>query len=83
MLRTSRVETNLKDIQVLLENAEEKQLKAAGVRRWLDKLKNSSHDMDDVLDEWSYAILEYKLKKEEQGDHENAYVFPRHLLASV
>ena len=66
--------TNLEDIQVLLKDAEEKQLIDPSVRRWLDKLKNASHDMDDVLDEWSTAILEHKVnKEEEEDDDENAF----------
>ncbi|CAK7354260.1 unnamed protein product [Dovyalis caffra] len=31
---------------------EERQLKEASIKRWLDQLKDVSYDMDDVLDEW-------------------------------
>ncbi|XVF78403.1 hypothetical protein PTKIN_Ptkin14bG0129400 [Pterospermum kingtungense] len=49
--------SNLEAIQAVLEDAEERQLKDKAVKNWLDELKDVSYDIDDVLDEWSTAIL--------------------------
>ncbi|EXB67283.1 Disease resistance protein RGA2 [Morus notabilis] len=65
----ANLKTNLEDIQAVLEDAEQKQLNDASLKRWLDKLKNATHDMDDVLDEWNTAILEFKIKKEEEAEN--------------
>ena len=70
----ANLKTNLEDIQALLEDAEKKQLEDVSVRRWLDKLKNASHDMDDVLDEWNTAIIEHQIKKEEKDGDEQKKV---------
>ncbi|PRQ56753.1 putative P-loop containing nucleoside triphosphate hydrolase, leucine-rich repeat domain, L [Rosa chinensis] len=61
--------SNLKAIQAVLEDAEKKQLKEARVRDWLQKLKDVSYEMVDVLDEWNTEILKQQV---EQG--ENAFV---------
>ncbi|KAL5555536.1 hypothetical protein UlMin_037772 [Ulmus minor] len=66
----SNLQTNLEDIQAVLEDAEKKKLKKdhAVVKRWVEKLEGVSYDMDNVLDEWNTAILDYKIKKEEGED---------------
>uniref|UniRef100_A0A6N2MJY8 ParB-like N-terminal domain-containing protein n=2 Tax=Magnoliopsida TaxID=3398 RepID=A0A6N2MJY8_SALVM len=55
-----KLKSNLIVIQSVLEDAERKQVKERAVRVWLDNLKDVCYDMDDVLDEWSYAILTWK-----------------------
>ncbi|KAL5555639.1 hypothetical protein UlMin_037875 [Ulmus minor] len=66
----SNLKTNLEGIQDVLEDAEKKKLKkdCAVVKRWVEKLEGVSYDMDNVLDEWNTAILDYKIKKEEGED---------------
>ncbi|KAJ7950979.1 Disease resistance protein [Quillaja saponaria] len=59
-----KLTSNLQAIQAVLEDAEKKQVKEAAVRDWLDKLKQASYDMDDVLDEWNSAILKIKIEEE-------------------
>ncbi|KAL5574444.1 hypothetical protein UlMin_016143 [Ulmus minor] len=61
------LKTNLEDIQAVLEDAEKKKLSNPLVKRWVEKLEGVSYDMDNVLDEWKTAILEYKIGKEEGG----------------
>ncbi|WCJ17845.1 Disease resistance protein RGA2 [Euphorbia peplus] len=56
---------NLQSIQAVLIDAERRQLKEATVQLWLDRLKEVSYDIDDVLDEWSFAIM----KSEIEEDH--------------
>ncbi|PRQ50566.1 putative P-loop containing nucleoside triphosphate hydrolase, leucine-rich repeat domain, L [Rosa chinensis] len=51
------ITSNLKAIQAVLEDAEKRQVKEAIVRDWLEKLKDVSYEMDDVLDEWTTEIL--------------------------
>ncbi|KAL5707007.1 hypothetical protein ACHQM5_025108 [Ranunculus cassubicifolius] len=43
---------NLKMVQAVLADADEKQVKKEVVRVWLDNLKQVVYDADDVLDEW-------------------------------
>nr|XP_011459981.1 PREDICTED: putative disease resistance protein RGA3 isoform X2 [Fragaria vesca subsp. vesca] len=57
---------NLEAIQAVLEDAEQKQVKHASVRNWLDKLEEVSCKMDDVLDEWNTEILRQKLENQEE-----------------
>ncbi|KAJ6671939.1 hypothetical protein OIU85_013297, partial [Salix viminalis] len=67
--QADKLKSNLIDIQSVLEDAERKQVKEKAVRVWLDKLKDVCYDMDDVLDEWSYAILRWKTGDAEENIH--------------
>ncbi|KAF9671885.1 hypothetical protein SADUNF_Sadunf12G0097000 [Salix dunnii] len=67
--QADKLKSNLIDIQSVLEDAERKQVKEKAVRVWLDKLKDVCYDMDDVLDEWSYAILTWKTGDDEENIH--------------
>ena len=63
---------NLAAIKVVLKDAEKRQWRDEGVKLWMDELKEVSYDMDEVLDEWSTAILQSEIEKEEtQVDHQN------------
>ena len=48
--------TKFEDVRAVLADAENRQLREDGVKRWMSKLKDISHDMDDVLDEWCTVI---------------------------
>ncbi|OMO70922.1 Disease resistance protein [Corchorus capsularis] len=48
---------NLQAIQAVLEDAERRQVMEATVKLWVEKLKDISYDIDDVLDEWNTALL--------------------------
>ncbi|PON69175.1 NB-ARC domain containing protein [Trema orientale] len=63
-----QLKTNLEAIQAVLEDAERRQLADQSVRNWLDRLKDVSFDMDNVLDEWSTAILKLRIE-EEKGEN--------------
>ncbi|KAF3450671.1 hypothetical protein FNV43_RR06760 [Rhamnella rubrinervis] len=58
----SNLESNLQAVGAVLVDAEKRQLKEMEVRRWLDELKDVSYEIDDVLDEWSTAILKSNLE---------------------
>ncbi|KAB5532334.1 hypothetical protein DKX38_019004 [Salix brachista] len=66
--QADKLESNLKHIQSVLEDAERKQVKEKAIREWLDKLKDVCYDMDDVLDEWSYALT-WKTGDAEENIH--------------
>ncbi|KAK5786180.1 Putative disease resistance RGA3 [Gossypium arboreum] len=51
-----RLETNFKALRLELEDAEEKEYEDKRVKHWLDKFRDVSYDMEDVLDEWETAV---------------------------
>ncbi|PPD90554.1 hypothetical protein GOBAR_DD12482 [Gossypium barbadense] len=53
----------LPDIQAVLDDAEEKQIKNMGVKKWLEDLQDLAYDVDDILDEFAYEELRLKLNK--------------------
>ena len=55
------LERNLKDIQFVLEDAEQKQIAQKSIKFWIERLKEVAYDMEDVLDEWNTAILKLKI----------------------
>nr|XP_011464815.1 PREDICTED: disease resistance protein RGA2-like [Fragaria vesca subsp. vesca] len=57
--------SKLKAIQTVLEDAEKKQVTEARVGDWLQKLKDVSYEMDDVLDEWNTEILKQQMEEGE------------------
>ncbi|CAN6722112.1 unnamed protein product [Malus baccata var. baccata] len=57
---------NLRAIQAVLEDAEQRQVKEASVRIWLAQLKDISFQMVDVLDEWNTDILRQQVEKQER-----------------
>ncbi|XP_044496579.1 putative disease resistance protein RGA3 [Mangifera indica] len=59
-----KLRRNLKAIQAVLPDAEEKQVKDEAVRQWLDQLKDTSYDMEDVLDEWNTEIMKLQVEGE-------------------
>ncbi|XP_044496549.1 putative disease resistance protein RGA1 [Mangifera indica] len=62
-----KLTNNLRAIQAVLFDAEQKQMKEEAVRVWLHRLKDVCYEVEDVLDEWNTAIL--KLQIERGQDH--------------
>ncbi|XP_031262154.1 putative disease resistance protein RGA3 [Pistacia vera] len=58
-----KLTSHFQAIRAVLEDAESRQFKDSGVRDWLDKLKEASYDIDDVLDEWNTSIGKLQLKE--------------------
>uniref|UniRef100_A0A2N9FXB8 Disease resistance N-terminal domain-containing protein n=1 Tax=Fagus sylvatica TaxID=28930 RepID=A0A2N9FXB8_FAGSY len=52
-----KLESKFRTIQAVLNDAEKRQVKEEAVKLWLDKLKDVSYEMDDVLDEWNTAMI--------------------------
>ncbi|XP_039046059.1 putative disease resistance protein RGA3 [Hibiscus syriacus] len=51
-----RLESNFKALQLELEDAEEREYQDKRVKHWLDKFRDVSYDMEDVLDDWETAV---------------------------
>ncbi|XP_022774293.1 putative disease resistance protein RGA3 isoform X1 [Durio zibethinus] len=51
-----KLDSTLKAIRGILEDAEQRQIVEKNVKGWLEKLKEASYDVEDVLDEWSTAL---------------------------
>ncbi|XP_044486342.1 putative disease resistance protein RGA3 [Mangifera indica] len=59
--------SNFQAIQAVIEDAEYRQVKELAVRHWLDKLKEVSYDIDDVLDKWITTSKKFQMKKVENA----------------
>ncbi|KAM5574992.1 putative disease resistance protein RGA4 [Rosa sericea] len=66
--------SKLKAIQAVLEDAEKKQVTEASVGDWLQKLKDVSYEMDDVLDEWNTELLRQQAEEKQEVEGDNALV---------
>ncbi|XP_031282927.1 putative disease resistance protein RGA3 [Pistacia vera] len=73
-----KLTNNLQVIQAVLVDAEQRQVKEMAVRLWLDQLKHTSYDMEDVLDEWNTAILKLHIEGFEDTDVPKKVCFPFH-----
>ncbi|WRX26720.1 Leucine-rich repeat - like 10 [Theobroma cacao] len=58
-----KLKSTLQTIQAVLIDAEKRQVKEEAVKLWLDKLKGTSYDMDDLIDEWNAFILTSQIAK--------------------
>uniref|UniRef100_A0A2N9FXC0 NB-ARC domain-containing protein n=1 Tax=Fagus sylvatica TaxID=28930 RepID=A0A2N9FXC0_FAGSY len=65
-----KLESKFRTIQAVLNDAEKRQVKEEAVKLWLDKLKDISYEMDDVLDEWNTAMIKAAIEKEEEEEGE-------------
>ncbi|PIN16161.1 Apoptotic ATPase [Handroanthus impetiginosus] len=48
--------SELTTIRDVLEDAEKRRYKEKSIQNWLNKLEDLSYDVEDVLDEWNFAI---------------------------
>ncbi|XP_030959650.1 putative disease resistance protein RGA3 [Quercus lobata] len=67
-----KLESKFHTIQAMLNDAEKRQVKEEAVKLWLDKLKDVSYHMDDVLDEWNTAMIKAEIEKQQKDDAEKA-----------
>ncbi|XP_024170787.1 putative disease resistance protein RGA1 isoform X2 [Rosa chinensis] len=72
--------SKLKAIQAVLEDAEKKQVTEASVGDWLQKLKDVSYEMDDVLDEWNTELLRQQAEEKQEVEGDNALVTKKKFL---
>ncbi|KAL8043292.1 hypothetical protein ABFX02_09G110800 [Erythranthe guttata] len=59
---------DLNTVRNVLDDAEKKGCKDKIVKDWLKRLEDASYEMDDVLDEWNYSILKFRI--EQSSDHD-------------
>ena len=57
-----QLKTTLLTLQVVLDDAEEKQISNPAVKQWLDDLKDAVFDAEDLLNEISYDSLRCKVE---------------------
>ncbi|KAK6125102.1 hypothetical protein DH2020_041166 [Rehmannia glutinosa] len=72
----SYLTSELKAIRNVLDDAERRGYKEKSIQHWLKKLEDTSHDIDDVLDEWNFAILKLQI------EGSNNSVVPRQTVCS-
>ena len=58
----------LKRIRNVLDDAENRRFKDKNVNDWLMRLEQTCYEMEDVLDEWNYAILKLKMERHDHSD---------------
>ncbi|KAJ1432540.1 P-loop containing nucleoside triphosphate hydrolase [Sesbania bispinosa] len=76
-----KLKTTLLTLQVVLNDAEEKQIKNPVVKEWLDKLRDVVFEADDLFDEINTEALRFKVKAECQGHTASAKV--QNILSST
>ena len=67
--QVQKLATNFQIIQLVLNDAEKREVKEKPVKLWLDKLKDVAYDVEDVLDEWNTAIFKSEIYKEAKFDN--------------
>ncbi|KAK3170531.1 hypothetical protein Dsin_000147 [Dipteronia sinensis] len=65
--QVKRLTSNFQAIQAVLVDADQRQVKEANVRVWLDKLKDVSYDAENVLDEWNTSKLKLQIQRAEHA----------------
>ncbi|KAL6334748.1 hypothetical protein AAG906_021407 [Vitis piasezkii] len=61
------LKNTLRSVRDVLEDAERRQVKEKSVQGWLERLKDMAYEMEDVLDEWSIAILQFQMEAVENA----------------
>lgn len=71
-------------MKTVLDNAEKRQVKERAVKLWLQKLKEISYEMDDVLDEWNTPMIKLEIEKEveDKNAENNTFVERRRYVPS-
>ncbi|XP_047978033.1 disease resistance protein RGA2-like [Salvia hispanica] len=57
----SDLSDKLKTITDVLDDAAKRGVNDHSIKSWLKKLENTAYEMDDILDEWNYSLLKYKM----------------------
>ncbi|KAL8466186.1 hypothetical protein ACS0TY_035338 [Phlomoides rotata] len=58
----------LNTIRNVLEDAENRRFQDKNINSWLSRLEQTSYEMEDVLDEWDYAILKLQMGERQSDD---------------
>jgi hypothetical protein len=73
---------SLSQIQLLLNDAEKRQVSDEFVRMWLANFRDVAYDIDDVLDEFGYNILQQKVQTPNQMKEKvcSSYSLSNHIV---
>ncbi|KAG1326071.1 putative mucin-2 [Cocos nucifera] len=58
-----QLERMLQQIRVVLRDAEEREIRDAGVELWLKELKEVAYDLEDVIDRCQYEVLQAQVEE--------------------
>ncbi|KAF2294919.1 hypothetical protein GH714_027028 [Hevea brasiliensis] len=78
----SKLQTTLKSVNGLLDDAEEKQISKPAVRKWVDELKDAVYEADDLLDEIAYEALRSHLEAGYQYQDDDKKAIMKFLLSN-
>uniref|UniRef100_A0A2N9G3D8 Rx N-terminal domain-containing protein n=1 Tax=Fagus sylvatica TaxID=28930 RepID=A0A2N9G3D8_FAGSY len=67
-----KLKDSLRTVKAVLNDAEKRQVTEEAVKLWLEKLKDTCYEMDDVVDEWNTAMIKSEIQKHEEENAENA-----------
>ncbi|KAJ4719091.1 NB-ARC domain-containing disease resistance protein [Melia azedarach] len=78
-----KLTNNLSVIQDVLVDVEQRELNNVWVGCWLDHLKDTSYDMEDVFADWNIAMMKFEIhdRLEEREMNYNKVPMPSQLLA--
>ena len=77
-----KLESNLQTVKAVLSDAEKRKVTDETVKLWLEKLKDTCYEMDDVVDEWNIAMIKSEIQKEEENA-ENAPVVMKKVCSFI
>lgn len=58
----------LKTLRNVLDDSENRRFQDKNINHWLSRLEHTSYEMEDVLDEWNYAIQKFKIEHNADDD---------------
>lgn len=65
--KVDNIKNTLQSIRAVLADAEKRQFSEEPVKLWLERLKDISYQMDDVVDGWNTALLKSQIGAENPG----------------
>ncbi|KAH9689108.1 hypothetical protein KPL70_015359 [Citrus sinensis] len=69
-----KLTSNFRSIRAVLNDAEKREVKEETVRLWLDRLRCTCYDMEDLLGEWSTARLKLQIDGVDDDPENDALV---------
>ncbi|KAL8557715.1 hypothetical protein ACS0TY_004986 [Phlomoides rotata] len=58
----------LESIRIVLDDAENRRFKDKKINYWMSRLEATAYEMEDILDEWDYAILKLHMDEHDSDD---------------
>ncbi|KAL8501930.1 hypothetical protein ACS0TY_021162 [Phlomoides rotata] len=70
----------LKTLKNVLDDAENRRFQDKNINNWLSRLEQTAYEMEDVLDEWNYALLKLKMADRAPSKHKVCSFIPSSCL---